>query len=53
MDLQALQQEHEELQGELRGFTDKAKKAGCEVKHSRRLIWITVCPTRVSFSFVK
>lgn len=32
MDLQTLQQEHEELQGELRGLTDKAKKAGCEVK---------------------
>lgn len=32
MDLQTLQQEHEELQGELRGSADKAKKAGCEVK---------------------
>lgn len=32
MDLQTLQQEHEELQGELRGSTDKAKKASCEVK---------------------
>lgn len=31
MDLQALLQEHEELQGELRGCTDKAKKASCEV----------------------
>lgn len=38
VDLQALQQEHEELQGELRGSTDKAKKAGCEVKHTRCLI---------------
>lgn len=38
MDLQALQQEHEELQGELRGSIDKAKKASCEVKHIRRLI---------------
>lgn len=34
MDLQTLQQEHEELQGELRGSTDKAKKASCEVKDS-------------------
>lgn len=31
MDLQTLLQEHEELQGELRGSTDKAKKASCEV----------------------
>lgn len=31
MDLQTLLQEHEELQAELRGSTDKAKKASCEV----------------------
>ncbi len=31
VDLQTLQHEHEELQGELRGSTDKAKKASCEV----------------------
>lgn len=31
MDLQTLLQEHEELQAELRGTTDKAKKASCEV----------------------
>lgn len=32
VDLQTLLQEHEELQGELRGSTDKVKKASCEVK---------------------
>lgn len=32
MDLQALQQEHEELQAEMRGCGDKVKKAGCEVR---------------------
>lgn len=32
MDLQTLLQEHEELQVELRGSTEKAKKASCEVK---------------------
>lgn len=32
MDLQTLLQEHEDLQGELRGSTDKAKRATCEVK---------------------
>lgn len=32
MDLQTLQQEHEELLGELRGSTEKTKKASCEVK---------------------
>lgn len=32
MDLQTLQQEHEELLGELRGSTDRAKKASYEVK---------------------
>lgn len=32
MDLQTLLQEHEEMQGELRGSTDKAKKSSCEVK---------------------
>uniref|UniRef100_H3CN27 Myosin tail domain-containing protein n=2 Tax=Tetraodon nigroviridis TaxID=99883 RepID=H3CN27_TETNG len=31
MDLQTLLQEHEELQAELRGSTDKAKKASCEL----------------------
>lgn len=31
VDLQTLLQEHEELQAELRGSTDKAKKASCEV----------------------
>lgn len=31
-DLQTLLQEHEELQAELRGSTDKAKKASCEVE---------------------
>ncbi|KAF3859009.1 hypothetical protein F7725_021408 [Dissostichus mawsoni] len=30
MDLQNLQQEHEELRGELRGYTDRSKKTGCE-----------------------
>lgn len=34
MDLQTLQQEHEELQAELRASADRAKKAGCEVKHT-------------------
>lgn len=34
MDLQTLQQEHDELQTELRGCTDKVKKANCEVKLS-------------------
>ena len=33
MDLQNLQQEHEELRGKLRGYTDRSKKTGCEVKH--------------------
>lgn len=32
VDLQALQQEHEELQTEMRGCADKVKKAGCEVR---------------------
>lgn len=32
MDLQTVLQEHEELQAELRGSTEKAKKASCEVK---------------------
>lgn len=32
MDLQTLQQEHEELQGELRKSSDKTKKASCEVE---------------------
>lgn len=32
MDLQTLQQEHEEQQGELRASADKMKKASCEVK---------------------
>lgn len=32
VDLQTLQQEHEELQGELRKSTDKTKKASCEVE---------------------
>jgi len=36
VDLQTLQQEHEELQAELRACTDKAKKASCEVKHTRQ-----------------
>lgn len=31
MDLQTLLQEHEELQVELRGSSEKAKKASCEV----------------------
>lgn len=31
MDLQTVLQEHEELQAELRGSTEKAKKASCEV----------------------
>ncbi|XP_029312533.1 myosin-8-like [Cottoperca gobio] len=31
VDLQTLQQEHEELQRELRGSTDKSKKASCEL----------------------
>ncbi|TNN04188.1 hypothetical protein fugu_001217 [Takifugu bimaculatus] len=31
VDLQTLLQEHEELQAELRGSTDKAKKASCEL----------------------
>lgn len=31
VDFQTLLQEHEELQAELRGSTDKAKKASCEV----------------------
>ncbi|MEQ2201654.1 hypothetical protein XENOCAPTIV_015748 [Xenoophorus captivus] len=31
VDLQTLQQEHEELQTELRGCTDKVKKASCEL----------------------
>lgn len=31
MDLQTLQQEHEELQAELRASTERAKKASCEV----------------------
>lgn len=35
VDLQTVQQEHEELQAEMRGCTDKAKKATCEVKHMR------------------
>lgn len=35
MDLQALQQEHEELQNELRGANDKIKKANCEVGQYR------------------
>ena len=35
VDLQTLQQEHEELLGEMRGFTDKAKKTSCEVKPNR------------------
>lgn len=32
VDLQTLQQEHEELQAELRGSTDRAKKNACEVR---------------------
>lgn len=31
VDFQTLLQEHEELQAEIRGSTDKAKKASCEV----------------------
>ncbi|XP_033987905.1 putative uncharacterized protein MYH16 isoform X2 [Trematomus bernacchii] len=31
MDLQNLQQEHEELRGKLRGYTDRSKKTGCEL----------------------
>lgn len=35
VDLQTLQQEHEELQAALRGSVEKAKKAGVEVKHRK------------------
>lgn len=40
VDFQTLLQEHEELQAELRGSTDKAKKASCEVVQtgSRKLV---------------
>ncbi|XP_063749521.1 putative uncharacterized protein MYH16 isoform X2 [Eleginops maclovinus] len=31
LDLQTLQQDHEELKGELRGYTDKSKKTSCEL----------------------
>ncbi|XP_019714958.1 putative uncharacterized protein MYH16, partial [Hippocampus comes] len=31
VDIQALQHEHDELQGELRGSIDKSKKASCEL----------------------
>lgn len=35
VDLQTLLQEHEELQGALRGSMDKSKKASSEVKHTQ------------------
>lgn len=34
VDLQQLSHEHEELQGELRGASDKIKKANCEVRQT-------------------
>ena len=37
LDLQALLQEHEEVQTELRGATERAKKAGGEVSTRTRL----------------
>lgn len=49
VDLQTLLQEHEELQAELRGSTDKAKKASCEVERDIQQKTCFACVTQLQF----